>query len=131
MILEQIKQHLESIPGIKFVYVFGSFGTPHYVEGKSDIDIAIFGDHIYRFDELTDMADEIQRKIPGHPEIDLVDLSQDAIILNNQVIQHGKLIFCNDKVTHDNFLITQWSKYIDFKEYMKRFDKDLKERILK
>ncbi len=131
MILPTISQYLESIPGIKFAYVYGSFVTGNYKEGKSDIDIAIFGNHIYRFDELVDMADEIQRKIPGHPEIDLVDLSQDAIILNNQVIRTGKLIYCIDENAHANYMITHWSKYIDYKEYIKRFDQDLKERVLK
>jgi len=131
MILTTIRKYLESIPGILFVYVYGSFGSERYKEGKSDIDIAIFGDRIFRFDELMDMADELQRQIPGHPDIDLIDLNQDAIILNNQVIRTGKLIYCIDEEAHSNYVITQWSRYIDFKEYMKRFDQDLKERILK
>jgi len=131
MVLTQIKTYFESKPEIFFVYVYGSYGTDLYKPGKSDIDIAIFADRVYRFDELMDMADDIQRLIPGHPDIDLIDLSQDAIILNNQVVRNGKLIYSKDPVAHENYLITLWSKYIDYKEYMKRFDEDLKKRVLK
>lgn len=129
--LQTIQHHLESIPGIKFAYLFGSFGTPLYVEGKSDIDVAIYGDRVFNFKELTDISDELQNSIPGHPEIDLVDLRQDAIILHNEILQNGKLLFVRDQNVLDLFHMTHRSKYIDHKAYMKRFEEDLKKRVLK
>ena len=126
-----IKQHLESIPDIKFAYIFGSFGTAQYVEGKSDIDIAIYGDRVFNFQELTDISDGLQNMVPGHPEIDLIDLRQDAIILHHEIVQNGKLLFVRDQTALDLFHMVLWSKYIDHKDYMKRFEGDFRKRVLK
>jgi predicted nucleotidyltransferase len=131
MTVDRIKEYLYAKPGIIFAYVFGSFGKPQFKEGRSDIDLAIFGDHVFTFHELADMSDDLQRLLPGHPEIDLVDLNQDAIILHQEIVRNGQLLFTRDQNVLDLFLMTQWSKYLDFKEYMKRFDEDLKKRVLK
>ncbi len=131
MTLDQIKAYFSTKPGIIFAFVFGSFGKPQFKEGRSDVDLAIFGDHVFTFYELADMSDDLQSLLPGHPEIDLVDLNQDAIILHQEIVLNGQLLFTRDQNALDLFLMTHWSKYIDFKEYMKRFDEELKKRILK
>jgi len=130
-IQNNIAEYLNSIPEIKFAYLFGSFGTPQYVKGRSDIDIAVYGDRVFNFQEMMEITDGLQNKVSGFSEIDLIDLRQDAIILHNEIVQNGKLLFVRDQTALDRFHMTQWSMYIDHKEYMKRFEEDFKKRVLK
>ena len=83
-----IISYLSQRPDITFAYVFGSVLTEYFIEGKSDIDLAIMGaDKEFTFYDLQEMAMDISDLLPGHPEVDMVDLMTDAPVLIHQIME--------------------------------------------
>lgn len=126
-----IISYLSQRPDITFAYVFGSVLTEYFIEGKSDIDLAIMGaDKEFTFYDLQEMAMDISDLLPGHPEVDMVDLMTDAPVLIHQIMEHGQPLFVKDELVHDLFYCTQSSKFIDHQAWSKQFDEVLREGIL-
>ena len=129
MNFEPIIKYLQSDSRISFAYIFGSVLTTYFIEGKSDIDIAILGDRPFGFMELVEISNGISDLLPGHPEIDLIDLMTDAPVLIHEIIEHGNPLFVKDDLTHDEFVCTQWSRFIDHQVWVKQFDDELKNGV--
>lgn len=102
---------------IAAAYLFGSTaaGTAHE---RSDIDIAILmraSDKTRAAAVKVSLYADICRKL-GRNEIDLVILSHDGnIILNDEVIRKGKVLFAADRETMDSFELTILHRCLDFK----------------
>lgn len=90
-----VQETLLLVPDVKLIYLFGSQanGSAHQ---NSDIDIAILlGQKIAslkRFDLQESLAIKINK------DIDLVDLLSASTVMQNQVIQHGELIYGNEAI---------------------------------
>ncbi|MEO5581236.1 MAG: nucleotidyltransferase domain-containing protein, partial [Saprospiraceae bacterium] len=129
MNLDPIIEYLHADTRISFAYIFGSVLTPYFIQGKSDIDIAILGDRPFDFTELVEISDGISDLLPDHPEIDLIDLMTDAPVLIHEIIEHGNPLFMKNILTHDEFVCTQWSRFIDHQMWVKQFDDELKNGV--
>lgn len=121
---------MQAIPQLSFAYIFGSVITPYYTPGKSDIDLAVLGDRPYDFLELNQFSEDISALFPDHPEIDLIDLTTDAPVLIHEIIEKGKPLLIRDALRHDEFVCTQWSRYIDHIHWASQFDEELKAGVL-
>ncbi|NND34089.1 MAG: nucleotidyltransferase domain-containing protein [Saprospiraceae bacterium] len=116
---------------VVFAYIFGSFLTDYFREGKSDIDLGIYFQKDIDFFQISDLAYEIQKILPGNPEIDIVQMQQRRLIVNHEIFKNGKLLINRDPNLHERFLLTQWSQYIDFKISRRKLEADMKNPIIK
>ncbi|MEO9654237.1 type VII toxin-antitoxin system MntA family adenylyltransferase antitoxin [Marinomonas sp.] len=83
------------LPNVRLIYLFGSQANGH-TNQHSDIDIAILLDRkidaIKRFDIQESLAIKLNK------DIDLVDLLSASTVMQNQVIQHGELIYGEESI---------------------------------
>lgn len=90
-----VQETLLLLPDVKLIYLFGSQanGSAHQ---NSDIDIAILLDKkiasVKRFDIQESLAIKLDK------DIDLVDLLSASTVMQNQVIQHGELIYGDETI---------------------------------
>ena len=128
IITSVLKQEGEDIV---FAYIFGSFLTDYFREGKSDIDLGIYFQKDIDFFQVSELAYKVQKALPGHPEIDIVQMQQRRLIVNHEIFKKGKLLINRDPDLHERFLLTQWSQYIDFKISRRKLEAGIKNPILK
>ena len=71
------------------VFVFGSYVTIHYVEGKSDIDIAIYADDFELYLQISTYVEEYFNKKGIESDIFYIDMNMEASFycapLNSQI----------------------------------------------
>lgn len=108
-LLDRVRPLLE---GVRFAFVFGSFGTPAFGD-ESDLDLAVdFGRRLEsreRF-ELGVQLDEAA----GH-RVDLVDLRSADPIISMQVLRTGRAFLVADPHALAVFRMTAPSRYFDWK----------------
>ncbi|GAB3486750.1 type VII toxin-antitoxin system MntA family adenylyltransferase antitoxin [Marinomonas epiphytica] len=102
-----IQETLLLLPDVRLIYLFGSQASGH-ANSNSDIDIAILLDRkvapVKRFDLQESLAIKLNK------DIDLVDLLSASTVMQNQVIQHGELIY-GDETTCCQFEMQVLSMY--------------------
>ncbi len=121
---QQIKSYFSEHDNINSVYLFGSIVSDRLTK-NSDIDVAIMltsGD--LSFHEQMSISQELSA-VTGK-EIDLIDLSRVSVILRNQVLRKGELIFCRDRRLLNQFIVQSNQEYIDFKRIRKPIEESLK-----
>ena len=88
----------------------------------SDIDIAVFVhediNKAERFDLRLRLSNELSAVMSR--TVDLVMLNDSPVQLSNEIIRHGKLIFCSDKSTKVDLEVHIMSRYLDRRYYDKR-----------
>ena len=52
-------------------------------------------------------------------------MKDDAPALMNEIINNGQSIFINNQDTHDLYIVSQMSKYIEYNEWIQHYDSDL------
>lgn len=115
-LIKEVRHSLENMDdNIVFAYIFGSLVSGTYIPGRSDIDLGIYFVDDYSFFEISALAEEIQKSISGHPEIDIIQMQKGDLILNQQIIAKGSLVINNNPEKHDAFWLKQVSMYCDFK----------------
>lgn len=109
-------------PHSVFVYLLGSYGTPRFHK-ESDIDFAFFSKKELDFENhiqlKTQLEDIFQR------EVDLVSLNKIDPIFARQVIETGRVLFCEEPSAIPQWIAEQNSKYIDFKLDRKKIEENL------
>lgn len=115
---------------IAFAYIFGSFTGKYYKTNKSDIDLGIYFKEDQEFYQINDLAYQIQKAIPSHPEIDIVQMQKGDLIINHQIFKVGHLLVDFDHDLHLRFFMQQQSMYMDFKFSRKKLEKGLGRNVL-
>ncbi len=107
-----IKTVLAFYPGTQAIYLFGTYETPGE-RGNSDVDIAVF------------FPPEVSRSIGNlalskcrssledvlEKTVDLVNIGTVNTVLQNEIIQEGRLIYCRDENIVDVFEMQVLSSY--------------------
>lgn len=117
-----------------FAYIFGSVvkATAH---SNSDVDIAVYfaniaegskGD-IQAVDKQINTA-LILEPIAKRP-VDVVVLNRASIDLRQNILLHGRLLFCRDQAVHKHFKLQQLRDYQDFSMLEPIFRRYRKRRI--
>ncbi|MBC8232236.1 DUF86 domain-containing protein [bacterium] len=118
---------------IALCYLFGSHAEG-YADGKSDMDIgAVFFDGQGNVDWLKQwqhLKTSLESFFPPR-KLDLVFLRQAPIQLQWEAIHKGKLIYCADEIARTDFEEQVVSEWLDFEPFLKRFQRDMVEGILK
>lgn len=116
---KHIRQKLESSAEIQLVYIFGSVLTSNS-HAESDIDIAILidesfwkslGDTLEYESELIVMLQHLFES----DRIDLVLLNSAPPLLANEVISTGKLLYYDEPLRINNFIVRTKQRYLDTK----------------
>jgi len=123
-IRQQIRSYFSDLDNINAVYLFGSIVSDRLTE-NSDIDIAILTHNgELPFPDQMNIAQELSF-VTGR-EIDLIELSRVSLILKNQVLRKGELIFCQDRRALNQFIVRSNHEYIDFKRIRKPIEASLR-----
>lgn len=109
--MQRLKDFLEEKSEIQFAYLFGS-----YAKGKetklSDIDVAVY---LSKFSDLFScrmrLMEEVSREMGKH-SIDLIVLNDSPLILQYEIIRHGKILKDN-KPQRINFETRIIRNYLD------------------
>jgi predicted nucleotidyltransferase len=111
----QIGQTLEHLltNQVEFAYLLGSAGTERF-HTESDIDLAIFWKKEPKLPELSSISNELTEKLNDH-DVDLISLNTADLIFSRQVLETGRLLFCNSPGLHLQWKADQLSRYPDFK----------------
>jgi predicted nucleotidyltransferase len=103
---------------IKAIYLYGSVIT-EYFNVESDIDVAILLDKKINFSELFELNCIIANAL--NKDVDLVQLDTVSTVLQMQVIQTGKRIFCKDNFYCNKFESQIFSEYVELNELRKPY----------
>lgn len=96
---------------LQAAYLFGSFASGQQ-RPSSDVDIAILIPRKIPAYDLWNKAQELA--ILLNRDVDLVNLISANTVFQNEIIQHGKLIFVGDDVKRFNFECYVIRSYLDF-----------------
>ncbi len=114
-------EYIYSEGNVETVYLFGSYADGTYNE-NSDIDIAV----IYKedVDEYNHAGKSLDvSKIFGYIDIDYLDLKKVNVFLQFEILQKGKLIYCENEDKLIDFTRKVQELYIEMdyerKKYMK------------
>jgi len=107
------------------IYIFGSFEST-FERGNSDLDVAVLCegslDNVQRWQLAQEIAIAIDRNV------DLVDLSAASTVLQFQVLDSNKCIYCADTTRCAQFESTVDSMYLRLKELRSGIIDDVKDR---
>ncbi|HPN18556.1 MAG TPA: nucleotidyltransferase domain-containing protein [Chitinophagales bacterium] len=109
---------LTSTANVKAIYLYGSIIT-EYFNSESDIDIAVLLDKKIDFLELFELNSNLAKELGK--DIDLVQLDNVSTVLQFQVIQNGKRIFCNDEKYCNRYESQIFCEYIELNELRKPY----------
>lgn len=116
-ILNDSIQYLKNQPHIDAVYLFGS-GARGNMREKSDIDLAILfgseaGSKISRFDQILTIIIDLELINKRH--VDVVDIREVPLVLQHQILKHGKCIIENNVRNRVSFEVDSRRRYFDMK----------------
>lgn len=129
--LDAMTASLESIPEVVFAYLFGSHATGR-AHAESDVDIAV---HLggRRVSDRTKILEKLivslSSAVASH-RLDLVILDDAPVVLRQQVLRHGKLLFCRDRSFWAEFLVRTVDEYADTAPMRALHVRATRERIL-
>lgn len=95
-------------PDLRLVILFGSVatGAPH---GRSDVDLAVLGDHPLDLVELTNAVIQLTHL----NDVDLVDLCHAPPLLAMEVARHGRLLHERAPGDYAQFCSLAYRRYVD------------------
>lgn len=128
--LDRLQGHLQEQPEIDAAYLFGSRVTGRAGE-DSDLDVALLlaedvdldEDPMYRLRQLSALE-----TLSGH-HVDVVILNQAPLVLINQVLTTGELIFERNRHRRVRFEVRSLLTYFDFKPTLDRLNRKLAQDI--
>jgi uncharacterized protein len=94
---------LRSFPDTQAIYLFGSYGTP-YERYDSDIDIGLLLPPAQAKNsekQVYEARRVLEQVLPR--SIDLINLRCVSIILQNEVVSGGRLIYCRNELEKDSY----------------------------
>ena len=127
MLNSVIREHGEVIAA----YLYGS-AVREDLRADSDIDIGILladdavPDHFYAIR----MAREIRSRSRLAREVDVRILNRRPIRFLNQVLRYGELVFVRDERKRVEFETGVIKEYLDFKPFLREYDRKRRGRLL-
>ncbi len=116
-------------PKIEAVYLFGSAASDHQKKHvDSDIDLGIVSSDPSIEKRKTDLHADMIRH--GFDNVDIVFFNSADLVLQFEIIHKNKLIYRKEAFNHGELFSNTIRKYLDFKPYLDRQRKILKEQIL-
>lgn len=109
---------LTKMANIKAIYLYGSIITEYYND-ESDIDIAILLDKKINSSEIFEINCVLTNEL--NKEVDLVQLYTVSTVLQMQIIQTGKRIFCKDESFCNGFETQIFCDYVELNELRKPY----------
>lgn len=77
---------------LDLLVLLGSYGTKHFVPGRSDIDIAFLSREKLRTDDYLQLMMDLSALFQ-HERLDLIDLGKASGLLKYEVAAKGRLLF--------------------------------------
>jgi predicted nucleotidyltransferase len=108
-----------------FAFLMGSAGTERF-NSTSDIDLAVFWNAECSEGERTDHHRTLEEKF--RRDLDVVSLNSIDIIFARQVLETGRLLFCNSPGVLLNWKMQKLSEYPDFKVSRKPIEDNILKR---
>ncbi|MBI5235748.1 MAG: nucleotidyltransferase domain-containing protein [Deltaproteobacteria bacterium] len=111
-VVDKISAVLQGFKEVEVAYLFGSYATGE-ARATSDVDIAILAPQLGldRFCELWSCI----TIAAGTERIDLVTLDDKPALFRYEVIKEGRLIYCKNDETLNDFEMKSWQAYMDGK----------------
>ena len=103
------------------VFLFGSFARGFSTD-ESDVDVAIMFKKVPDFFELSDLKDQLSRRVGK--EVDIVRLNTASPIIKMQVLRYGLLVK-KDKRAYNDFFVSTLREYYDLKCLRKEIEENL------
>lgn len=129
-----VKTVLHLYPDAEAIYLFGSYLTPDQQQG-SDVDIAVLFPHekarLLKSLVMSDCRDELENALKR--TVDLINLRMVNTVFQNEIIQHGRIIYQQNERAVDEFEMQVMSFYQKLNEERAGILEDILEtgRILK
>lgn len=128
--LKKLREYFKEKKEVRVAYLFGSA-----VRGKitklSDIDVGVFLDESLSDSEMFDLQLKIMGDVSSILEtdkIDLVVMNKTGLLLNYNIIKHGKILKSDEekRVEIETKIL---SRYLDQKYYIQRHANKFLERV--
>lgn len=116
---------LQVMPRLKLLYLFGSFATETETS-ESDIDLAFYSEEALEPEAVYDLAQTLAVSL--RRDVDLVNLAYAPTVLQMQIVNSGRLLFCEDKAFADAFEGRILSMYLRFQEERKAILSEIQRR---
>jgi len=100
------------LEGVRFAYVFGSFGSPYFT-AESDLDLAVDFGALLSPTEFFGLAESLSDACGR--AVDLVDLRRADPIIAMQILRTGVVFLLNDRKALYDFQMAALSGYADHK----------------
>ncbi len=124
IIIQKIKNIIQSHEEIIFAYLFGSFTEQ---EVYNDIDLAIYCDEDQpRISDLfydVSLSREIEKAVQISVDIIVLNHAPDRLVYR---ASKGYLLKDKNEALRSDFLLYRWEKYLDFQEVLKKYRQELK-----
>lgn len=126
--LPALLDYFASNESINTVYLFGSFGTPHYVISLSDIDMAVlFDDNISLMQELKTNANISM--ILQRDDVDVINLNTVRVDLCHEILSTGEIFYEKDKIRTADFVEQTLKHYFDYGIPLKKMREEFLETL--
>jgi len=107
-----VKTVLSYYPDVEAIYLFGSYLTPDQQQ-DSDADIAVLFPHerarLLRNLVMSDCRDALENVLKR--TVDLINLRMVNTVFQNEIIQHGRIIYQQNELIVDEFEMQVMSSY--------------------
>lgn len=124
--LEDIRRFLSTQPDVIAAYLFGSVARGK-AGPRSDIDIAVLLEEdlepFERFERRLRLMADLEALCRS--EVDVVVLNDAPLVLQNQVLRHGRLIYERDRQARIAFEVKSRKMYHDWKPWMEFYHRSL------
>ncbi len=129
-----VKTVLSCYPDVEAIYLFGSYLTPDQQQ-DSDVDIAVLFPHekarLLKNLAMSDCRDALENVLKR--TVDLINMRTVNTVFQNEIIQHGRIIYQQNERAVDEFEMQVMSSYQKLNEERAEILEDILEtgRILK
>lgn len=129
-----VKTVLSFYPDVEAIYLFGSYLTPDQQQ-DSDADIAVLFPHerakLLTSPAMSDCRDALENVLKR--TVDLINVRMANTVFQNEIIQHGRIIYQQNEYAVDEFEMQVMSSYQKLNEERAGILEDILEtgRILK
>lgn len=124
--LYKLKSIFSGYSEIDGVYLFGSYASDKSSE-LSDLDLGIVYNNATIKEKKLDLYADLVKK--GFEDVDIVFFNSADLVLQFEIIHHNKLIYRKEGFNHGELFSNTIRKYFDFKPFLDRQRKKIKERI--
>ena len=129
--IELLKYVIREHEEVLLAYLYGS-AVQGNLRADSDIDIGILladdavPDHLYAIK----MAGEIRSRCRLDREVDVRILNRRPIRFLHQVLRYGEIVFVRDERKRVDFETDVIKAYLDFKPFLREYDRMRRRRLL-